>query len=121
MNIESYLDFCLSLPFAEESTPFGDNTLVMKVKGKAFALFPIEPFVSVNLKCDPELAIELREKYHQVTPGFHMNKKHWNTIMVNTGLSDTHIKQWTEHSYRLVVDKLPAKDKKEVLAALSAT
>lgn len=118
MNIESYLDFCLSLPFAEESTPFGENTLVMKVKGKAFALFPIEPFVSVNLKCNPELAIELREKYSQVTPGFHMNKKHWNTIMVNEGISDALLKKWTEHSYRLVVDKLAAKEKGEVLAAM---
>ena len=84
---------------------------MFKVVGKMFALTDVEGFESVNLKCDPEKAIELREKYDAVIPGYHMNKKHWNTIIMDGSLSDILMKNLIDHSYELVVDKLPKKDR----------
>jgi predicted DNA-binding protein (MmcQ/YjbR family) len=107
MNIEMYREYCLSLQGTSESMPFDDKTLVFKVMGKMFALTGIENFESINLKCNPERAIELREKYSCVLPGYHMNKKHWNTVRVNEELSDEQILELTKHSYDLVVAKLP--------------
>ena len=107
MNIETYREYCLSLKETSESMPFDDKTLVFKVMGKMFALTGIESFKSINLKCDPEKAIELREKYTSVLPGYHMNKKHWNTVLVNEELSDKQILELTKDSYDLVVAKLP--------------
>ena len=107
MNIEMYREYCLSLQGTSESMPFDDKTLVFKVMGKMFALRGIENFESINLKCNPERAIELREKYSCVLPGYHMNKKHWNTVRVNEELSDEQILELTKHSYDLVVAKLP--------------
>ncbi len=82
MNIEELRDYCLSLKGVEEKMPFDDKTLVFTVKNKMFCLTDIETYEFVNLKCDPETAIELREKYSEVTPGFHMNKKHWNSVLL---------------------------------------
>lgn len=100
--------------------PFDDKVLVFKVKGKMFALTDIDEFESVNLKCDPDRALELRAEYMQVKEGYHMNKKHWNTIEMDGGIPDETIKEWVFDSYKLVVDKLKVSEKKEVLAALES-
>ena len=107
MNIEDFRDFCLSLPGATEATPFGPDTLVFKVGGRLFALTDLRTFASVNLKCDPEHAAELRERHDYVLPGFHMNKKHWNTVLIGTGATDAQLRQWIMASYQLIVAALP--------------
>ncbi|MFH1121429.1 MAG: MmcQ/YjbR family DNA-binding protein [Bacteroidota bacterium] len=99
MNIEQFRDYCLSLPGVSEHFPFDETTLVFKVNGKMFALTDLEGPLSVNLKCDPELAIELREKYPAVKPGYHMNKKHWNTVEIDGSINDKLITEWIDHSY----------------------
>ncbi len=111
MYLEDYRDFCLSLPHATESMPFGENTLVFKVGDKMFSLIDIEVFESVNLKCDPELAIQLREEYPGVLPGYHMNKKHWNTVQTDGSISDELLREWTVMSYELVKKGLSRKVK----------
>ena len=110
MNIESLQAYCLSKAGAEETLPFGPGTLVYKVGGKAFLLTSLdaEDF-RFNVKCDPDLAQELREQYDCVLPGYHMNKKHWNTIMANGSVSVKLLKEWIDHSYNLVADSLPKK------------
>lgn len=107
MNIESLREYCLSKKEVTESFPFGDTTLVFKVFDKMFALVNLDEDLSVNLKCDPEKAIELREKYSAVLPGYHMNKTYWNTIMVDSTVPDNLIKEWIDHSYEEVVKALP--------------
>ncbi|HBH22069.1 MAG TPA: MmcQ-like protein [Cytophagales bacterium] len=115
MNIEDFRDHCIQKPGVTESFPFDNDTLVFKVMDKMFALCNIENFESANLKCDPNLATKLREEYDgHVLPGYHMNKKHWNTVKVNTGIPDNKIKHWINHSYELVVSKLPKKQKEEL-------
>lgn len=114
MNIEDYRNLCLSFRAVTEEFPFDKNTLVFKVMGKMFALCDVEEFESINLKCDPVLAIELRERFPEVKPGYHMNKKHWNTINMQSNLPDQLIKEWTRNSYDLVVAKLP-KNQREKL------
>ena len=111
MNIEDYRSFCLSLPGTEEKFPFDEETLVFFVKGKMYSLVNVDTFDFINLKCDPERAIELREMYDFVIPGYHMNKKHWNSIMMDGPIPDHLIREWTRHSYDLVVAKLPKKDR----------
>ncbi len=106
MDIESLRDYCLSKPGAEEALPFGPDNLVYKVNGKIFLITGLDQEqLSFNVKCDPELAIELREKYSCVIPGYHMNKKHWNTIVVDGSVSVKQLKEWINHSYELVVGK----------------
>ena len=117
MNIEDFRDFCLSLPGTTEDTPFGPDTLVFKVGGKLFALTSLQTFESINLKCDPEQAVELRERYDYVRPGFHQNKKHWNTVLIGTGATDPQLCQWITHSYQLVVASLPKALRVELAAA----
>lgn len=107
MNIEDFRDFCLSLPGATEELPFGPDTLVFKVGGKLFALTDLQTFGSFNVKCDPEHAAELRERYDYVLPGFHMNKKHWNTVLIGTGATEAQLRQWITDSYQLIVAALP--------------
>jgi predicted DNA-binding protein (MmcQ/YjbR family) len=109
MNIEAFQQFCLSLPHTTEELPFGPDTLVYKVQGKMFALTSLDSFSSINLKCAPEEAIELRERYAAVTPGYHMNKKHWNSIAIDNSISDTLLKKWIRNSYDLVAATLPKK------------
>lgn len=109
MNIEALRDFCLSLKGAEEKMPFNDKTLVFSVKGKMFCLTDITTYEFINLKCAPEEAIILREEYHEVTPGYHMNKNHWNSVRVIGSLSNTLMEKWIVNSYNLVVAKLPKK------------
>ncbi len=117
MDILSFREYCLSKKGVTESFPFDEQTLVFKVMDKMFALTNVDNFVSVNLKCDPEKAVTLREEYEAVTPGYHMNKKHWNTIEMNGTISDDLIISWVDHSYDLVVSGLP-KAKKLALQSL---
>lgn len=106
MNAVHFLDFCLSKKGATDSFPFDEKTLALKVGGKIFALTDIDNFTAINLKCDPERAIELRETFQGVKSGFHMNKKHWNTVRVDADLSDKLIEELIDHSYCLVFDSL---------------
>ncbi|MCD4736352.1 MAG: MmcQ/YjbR family DNA-binding protein [Bacteroidales bacterium] len=111
MNIEEFRAYCLQKRGVTESFPFDQTTLVFKVLGKMFTLTDTEEEFSVNLKCKPETAIELREKYPSVIPGYHMNKKHWNTVRINGSVCDDLLYQWIDESYRLVISKLPNKDR----------
>jgi predicted DNA-binding protein (MmcQ/YjbR family) len=113
MNIESFRNYCLSKKGVTEEFPFGQETLVYKVMGKMFALTDFL-FESINLKCDPVKAVELREEFPAVQPGYHMNKKHWNTIIIDGSLSDQLIYSWTDDSYRLVVEGLPKAKRSEL-------
>lgn len=106
MNIEAFRSYCLSKRGVTEEFPFGENTLVFKVMGKMFALTDVELFESINLKCDPEKAAQLREEYPAVLPGYHMNKKHWNTVLMHEGIPDKAIREWIDDSYGLVVVSL---------------
>jgi len=106
MNIEEFRQYCLAMKGVSEEFPFDEVTLVFKVMGKMFALTSLDGDFTINLKCDPELAIELREQHPAVLPGYHMNKMHWNTIVMDGSVSNKLIYEWTEHSYHLVVDKL---------------
>jgi predicted DNA-binding protein (MmcQ/YjbR family) len=118
MNVEEYRNYCLSKKGVEEDFPFDENTLVFKVMGKLFALANINGFGSINLKCEPMHALELRERYAAVEPGYHMSKKHWNTVTVGHDASDQEIYSWIDDSYALVVQGLTKKLKSE-LADLS--
>jgi predicted DNA-binding protein (MmcQ/YjbR family) len=102
MNIEIIREYCLAKPEVSEGFPFGENTLVLKVKGKIFALANLDGDLSINLKCEPAFALELREKYPSVIPGYHMNKKHWNTVLIDGSIPDSEIFSWIDHSYSLV-------------------
>lgn len=103
MNIETLREYCLSKAGAEETLPFGPDTLVYKVSGKAFLLTGLDgEELRFNVKCDPDKALELREEFPCVLPGWHMNKKHWNTIVVDGSVSVKQLKEWIDHSYNLV-------------------
>lgn len=103
MNVEALRDYCLSKPGTTESLPFDPETLVLKVGGKMFALISLDAQpVSVNLKCDPERAVQLREEFSAVQPGYHMNKTHWNTVIMNPTLRWSQVQEWIDHSYDLV-------------------
>ena len=106
MNIESLREYCLSKPGAEETLPFGPDNLVYKIVGKVFLIVGLdEEQLSFNVKCDPDKAIELREQYACVQPGYHMNKKHWNTIIVDGSVPTKQLKEWIDWSYDLVKPK----------------
>lgn len=107
MNIEEFREYCLSKPSVEESFPFDNSTLVFKVMGKMFALTGLDRDFAINLKCDPEKAIELRAKHPAVQPGYHMSKKHWNTVNIDGSIDDDIIYGWTDDSYNLIVASLP--------------
>lgn len=110
MNIESLRLYCLAKPATSEGFPFGGDTLVFKVAGKMFALTGLDSVPpTVNLKCDPQRAIELRDRYRAVTPGYHMNKQHWNTVELESDLDDDQLRELIDHSYELVVNSLPKK------------
>ena len=111
MNIEEFREFVLSLPYVEETTPFDETTLVYKIGGKMFTFADMIEFKEIAVKCDPDKAIELRERYSEITPAYHMSKKHWNGISTSGSLTDAQIKQWIVDSYKLVYDKLPKKIK----------
>lgn len=108
MNTESIRDYCIAKPGVTESFPFGGDALVFKVGGKMFALLSTESRpTTINLKCDPERAVQLREEHSAVAPGYHMNKTHWNTITVDGRVRTTDLQEWIDHSYDLVKKSLP--------------
>ena len=103
MNVEEIRKYCIVKPGVTESLPFNDTALVFKVAGKMFALLDMsDDSRGITLKCDPTMAIELREKYSAVTPAWHFNKKHWNTIYIDGSIPDKEIFGWIDHSYKLV-------------------
>jgi len=107
LNIEEIRDYCLAKPGVTEGLPFGEDTLVFKVGEKLFLLTSISDSTFFNVKCDPELAIELRERHPEVRPGFHMNKKHWNSIYTDGNLTRKQFCDMIDHSYDLVIKGLP--------------
>ncbi|HEY9007853.1 MAG TPA: MmcQ/YjbR family DNA-binding protein [Ohtaekwangia sp.] len=115
MNIEQYRNHCIAKKGVTEEFPFGETTLVYKVMGKMFTLADIELFESINLKVDPEQGAALREQYTAVQPGYHMNKKHWITVIMDGSVPDKFIRQWIDDSYQLVVSGLTKKQQAELL------
>ena len=109
MNIEEFRDYCLAKKGVTEETPFGPDTLVYKVMGKMFALTGIDTFEFINLKCDPDRAIELRESYSGIKPGYHMNKKLWNSVYIFDDVGDDLMYELIDHSYDLIVASLTKK------------
>ena len=107
MNIEEIRDHCLARPGVTEGLPFGEDTLVFKVGGKIFLLISITDSTHFNVKCDPERAVELREQYIEVQPGYHMNKRHWNTVSTDGSLTRRQLSEMIDHSYDLVLKSLP--------------
>jgi predicted DNA-binding protein (MmcQ/YjbR family) len=120
MNVEEVCAYCLAKKGVEDGFPFGETTMVFKVMGKIFALVPLDVEVqTINLKCDPDWAVELRETHpDDILPGYHMNKQHWNTVQCEGGLSTKLLQELIDHSYDLIVKSLPKKTQAE-LAALS--
>ncbi len=118
MDLETFREHCLSKIAATESMPFGEDVLVFKVAGKMFALAALDEIpATANLKCDPDLALELRDRYEQVRPGYHMNKKHWNTVELCGEIPDSDLRKMVDHSYELVVKSLPKSHALKVSAA----
>ncbi len=114
MNIEAFRMYCLSKKGVEETFPFDNVTLVFKVMGKMFAVTGLDnPEFTVTLKCDPERALRLREDHPEIVPGYHTNKKHWNTVSFEGSLDDRFLCELIDHSYDLVVQQLPRKLKAE--------
>jgi len=116
MNLEELRDHCMAKKGVEETLPFGPETLVFKVAGKAFLLtgFDNKP-LQFNVKCDPEKALELRERYDCVKPGYHMNKKHWNTVIVDGSVPAKLLREWIDHSYELVVSGLTKNERSKLI------
>lgn len=115
MNIETIIEYCLTKKGAVEDFPFDEETLVFKVGGKMFALIPLEkiPF-QINLKCDPEKALELREQFEDVQPGWHMSKKYWNTIILDGNIRWNDLSEWIDHSYDEVVKGLKKSERDKI-------
>ena len=108
MDLAQFREYCLSKPRATEGTPFGPDVLVFKVGGKMFALAALDDVpTTVNLKCDPDLALDLRDRYDEVRPGYHMNKKHWNTVEIQGAIPYVELRKMIDHSYDLVAKSLP--------------
>ncbi len=118
MNIESYCEYCLSKKAVTEHFPFDNDTLVFKVGGKMFALSSLKGWEngtpSVNLKCDPEVAEELRANYNAIVPGFHMSKTHWNTVAINDDVADKMLREMIDDSYNLIIKSLTKKLQSEI-------
>jgi predicted DNA-binding protein (MmcQ/YjbR family) len=117
VQIDSFRDYCLKKPGTTESSPFGPEHIVFKVGGKMYALLALDEVPpTANLKCDPDRALELRDRYEDVQPGYHMNKRHWNTVGIAGGVPDAEVRAMIDHSYALVVASLP----KQARAALQS-
>ena len=119
MNIEELRDYCLQKPGVTEGFPFGEDTLVFKVAGKLFLLIGLESGNRFNVKCEPELAVDLRERYTEVQPGYHMNKKMWNTVYMDGSLTRKQLCEMIDHSYDQVILGLPKKLQAELEALKS--
>lgn len=113
MYFEEFRDYCLAKREVSESFPFDQNTLVFKVCNKMFALAGVDNFDYINLKCDPEMAVDLREKYSGIRPGYHMNKQHWNSVYINEDVPRELIFALIDQSYELIVKSLPKKTRNE--------
>jgi predicted DNA-binding protein (MmcQ/YjbR family) len=108
MDLAEFREYCLTKPGATEGTPFGPEVLVFKVGGKIFALAALDEVPpTVNLKCDPDLALDLRDRYEEIRPGYHMNKRHWNTVEIEAGIPAVELRKMIDDSYELVVKSLP--------------
>jgi predicted DNA-binding protein (MmcQ/YjbR family) len=116
VNIEELRDYCLQKRGATEGFPFGEDTLVFKVGEKLFILTSLAQGDRFNAKCDPERAVELRERYSEVQPGYHMNKVHWNTVFMNGSLTVKQLRDIIDHSYDLILKSLPKKVQEEIAA-----
>lgn len=114
MNIEQIREYCLSLHRVTEDMPFGEDTLVFRVMNKIFALVNLDGETRINLKCDPSRAITLREEYQAIIPGYHMNKQHWNTIILDGSLKKELVTSLIVHSYELIAESLPRAKKEEL-------
>lgn len=114
MNIEELREYCISKPGVTESFPFDEVTLVFKVMDKMFALTGLNEELRVNLKCDPEKAIELRQQYSCVLPGYHMSKKHWNTVVIDGSVPRQQLHDWIDDSYNIIVAGLTKKKQEEL-------
>ncbi|MDB5002764.1 MAG: MmcQ/YjbR family DNA-binding protein [Mucilaginibacter sp.] len=114
MNIEELRDHCLAKPGVTEGFPFGEDTLVFKVGGKIFLITGLDQGDRFNVKCDPELAVELRERYTEIQPGYHMNKKMWNTVFMTGSLTRKQLLDMIDHSYDLIVKSLSKKIRYEI-------
>jgi predicted DNA-binding protein (MmcQ/YjbR family) len=114
MDLDQFREYCFTKKGVTEETPFGPDTLVYKV-GKIFAITSFSIPLAVNLKCDPERAIELREEFEEIQPGYHMNKQHWNTVTCKGRLSDKMLKELIDHSYELIVQSLKKTDRDKLL------
>src|ERR1700675_1432954 len=116
MDLESFREYCLSKPHVTERTPFGETVLVFKVAGKMFALASLDDLpAKVNLKCDPDRALELRDRYEEVQPGYHMSKNHWNTVELEGGIPEVELRKMIDQSYELVVRGLSKAARKKLL------
>jgi predicted DNA-binding protein (MmcQ/YjbR family) len=108
MDAVDFREYCLGKPNTTEGMPFGETVLVFKVAGKMFALMSLDELpATANLKCNPDLALDLRDRYEQVRPGYHMNKKHWNTVAMDSGIPEAELRRMIDHSYDLVVQSVP--------------
>src|SRR5436305_6525127 len=115
MDTVEFREYCLTKAKVTEGMPFGETVLVFKVAGKIFALMSLDEVpATANLKCNPDLALELRDRYEEVRPGYHMNKKHWNTVEIDSGIPDTELRKMIDHSYELVVKSLPKGQRKRL-------
>ena len=118
MNVELIREYCLSKPEVTEGLPFDDTSLVFKVNGKMFAILSLDNPHRINLKCDPEEAVELRTRYPFVIPGYHMNKQQWNTIKLDEMYDYDLLLLWIDNSYRLIVEKMKRADRERIFARL---
>ena len=115
MTLEDFRDYCLAQRGATEGAPFGEDTIVFKVGGKMFALASLDEVPPrVNLKCDPERALELRDRYEEVRPGYHMNKKHWNTVELGGRVPAAELRGMIDESYKLVCASLSKKERAKI-------
>ncbi|MEG2612055.1 MAG: MmcQ/YjbR family DNA-binding protein [Alistipes sp.] len=113
MDVLTFRDYCLSLPLTEETTPFDEVTLVYKIGGKMFAYADMVDFGRFAVKCDPDEAVALRDRHTEITPGFHMNKRHWNTIATTGDLPDAFLREQIRNSYRLVLRGITPRARRE--------
>ncbi len=115
VDIETFREYCLNKAQVTEGAPFGEDVLVFKVGSKIFALAALDEVPPrVNLKCDPDRALELRDRFEEVQPGYHMNKKHWNTVMIEGAVPRRELESMIDHSYELVVASLPRKERERL-------
>jgi predicted DNA-binding protein (MmcQ/YjbR family) len=117
MDLETVREYCLRKKGVTEDRPFGEDILALRVMNKIFALIPMEAIpLSINLKCDPELAIELRDRFEGVLPGYHQNKKHWNTVMLDGSVPDRDVREMIDHSYELIIKGLKKTERQQLAA-----